>query len=154
MSTQPPPGSLSANQIILRLAKPLADEDGFIEAGKLAAKMKQQTGAALVPADLRGDQVLEWAQLLGLYSKHVVARIVGGSVEVLPEDVLDQEMLGVLMKHLSGSEQKLLVDTKLFFPHFLRFYWKARDIYRGGRFRKDQVDGLRDWARRRIPDWP
>lgn len=158
MSIDLPSGSLAAEQIILRLAQPIADEDGFVELQKLVAVMKREEdeGTGVFPSDLRGDQVVDWLSLKMRYLEHAhateVARIIGHRVEVLP-DLIDNNMLSMLKQHLSGPEQEHLFITLSNYDRF-RFYWKAKDIYRNGGFRRDDVARLRAWARHRISGWP
>lgn len=152
MSIKLPTGRLTAGDIIVRLAQPMADEDGFVDTDDLVASMKGEEGDDVFPPELRGDQVGQWVWLKGRYSLHPVARLVEGRVELLA-DLVDENMLAKLYQRLTGPEQEYLLLRTSNRDRF-RFYWKVLEIYRNGGLPGDGIEGLRAWARRRISGWP
>jgi hypothetical protein len=159
MSIELPSGTLSAEEIILRLAQPLADEDDFIDLQVLSTHMRREEtqGTGVFPSDLRGDEAVSWLILRTRYLQHAgatgVARIVGPRLDLLP-DLIDNNMLVKLLRHLTDPESQYLYSSRPSNYDRFRFYWKAKDIYLDGSFSSNNVAALREWARRQVPNWP
>jgi hypothetical protein len=148
-----PHGHLAANEMVLSLAKSLADEEGYISLDALVRAMDDLSEGNQLPGDLRQDQVVNWLQLKSSYVRYGkrAGRLGQSGVEVLP-DLEDNQMMHVLGTKLHRSEVDFMLSMSVFDGS--KLYWKAMDLYQNRTFTSNAVREIRSWALGKFRAWP